>query len=230
MTTERIPSEMTVLLDPSELRSSLKRDARDSLTAAPRTLSPKYFYDDRGSQLFEEITRLPEYYPTRAERALLHRYAGEMAELAGAESLVELGSGSSEKTRALLDAMDAAGRLISYVPVDVSAGALRGAASGLQSSRPELPVHAVAPTDPLGLRHRPLPSARDFGISHVRIPCGTTAAGSHKLFGRRRGGFGLWDGSHLPTSTEPSGNGVARGAASNRPTLTRRTPSQSSAD
>lgn len=143
MTTDDISSDLTVLLGPSDLRSGLERDARDGLTAAPRRLPPKYFYDDRGSELFEEITRLPEYYPTRAERALLHRHATEMADRAGAESLVELGSGSSEKTGLLLDAMAAAGTLVSYVPVDVSAGALRGAAVDLLSSRRELPVHAV---------------------------------------------------------------------------------------
>ena len=94
-------------------------DVRAGLTASPKTLPPKYFYDARGSELFDEITRLPEYYPTRAERAILAAHAGEIAALTRAQSLVEIGSGTSEKTRLLLQALRDAGTLSSFVPFDV---------------------------------------------------------------------------------------------------------------
>ncbi len=92
----------------------------------PKTLPPKWFYDERGSELFEKITLLPEYYPTRAERSILAAAAPAIAAATGASALVELGSGSSEKTRLLLDALREAGTLRSYVPVDVSESALIG--------------------------------------------------------------------------------------------------------
>uniref|UniRef100_UPI002811B0BE L-histidine N(alpha)-methyltransferase n=1 Tax=Streptomyces alfalfae TaxID=1642299 RepID=UPI002811B0BE len=103
-------------------------------------LPPKWFYDARGSVLFEEITALPEYYPTRAEREILVARAAEIAQITGARTLVELGSGSSEKTRHLIDAMET---LHTYVPVDVSESALTGAANTLLAQRPSLAVHAL---------------------------------------------------------------------------------------
>ncbi|MBO0828534.1 MAG: L-histidine N(alpha)-methyltransferase [Streptosporangiales bacterium] len=109
----------------------------------PKALPPKYFYDARGSELFEQITRLPEYYPTRTERAILGAYADEIAKLSGADTLVELGSGSSEKTRLLLDAMGSTGSLRRYVPVDVSESALAGAVRGLRPDYPDLAMHVV---------------------------------------------------------------------------------------
>ncbi len=142
-TSARPVTELTVLLAPDELRQGLEHDARSGLSASPKSLPPKYFYDDTGSLLFEEITRLPEYYPTRTEHALLTSVAGEIARVADAEVLVELGSGSSEKTRLLLDAMTEAGALAAYVPVDVSAGALRAAVPQLRQFYPDLPVHGV---------------------------------------------------------------------------------------
>ena len=87
------------------LADALRADARAGLTATPKTLPPKWFYDERGSELFEKITLLPEYYPTRAERSILAAAAPEIAAGTGASALVELGSGSSEKTRLLLDAL-----------------------------------------------------------------------------------------------------------------------------
>ena len=113
-----------VHLTPEELREALVRDVRDGLGATPKELPPKYFYDERGSRLFEEITRLPEYYPTRTERSILVERADEIAAVSGADTLVELGSGSSEKTRLLLDGLQAAGHLRRYVPVDVSPSAV----------------------------------------------------------------------------------------------------------
>ena len=119
-----------MLLDTDDRLSGMRHDVVRGLTDDPKWLPPKYFYDDRGSELFEEITRLPEYYPTNAERSLLHTYSPEIAAAADAECLLELGSGSSEKTRWLIDAMAERG-LSSYVPVDVSSGALRSATENL---------------------------------------------------------------------------------------------------
>src|SRR6185312_10706440 len=94
-----------VHLGADELTAALRTEARAGLTAEPKQLSPKWFYDERGSQLFDAITRVPEYYPTRRERAILEARAAEIAQHADATTLVELGSGTSEKTRLLLDAL-----------------------------------------------------------------------------------------------------------------------------
>ncbi len=98
-----------VHLDPTSLATQLADDVRAGLGASPKRLAPKYLYDARGSELFDEITRQPEYYPTDAERALLAAHADEVADASGARTLVELGSGTSEKTRLLLDALTRAG-------------------------------------------------------------------------------------------------------------------------
>ncbi|SDS19930.1 L-histidine Nalpha-methyltransferase [Nocardioides scoriae] len=131
-----------VLLDPEALAGQLAVDVRAGLLARPRTLPPKYFYDAHGSRLFDEITRLPEYYPTRAERAVLEEHADDVAAATGAQSLVELGSGTSEKTRLLLDALDRAGTLRRFVPFDVDPAILREAAAAVSA---ELPGVDVAP-------------------------------------------------------------------------------------
>ena len=109
----------------------LAAEVRSGLTASPKVLSPVWFYDERGSELFDEITRLDEYYPTRAERAILQAHAGEIARRSGATTLVELGSGTSDKTRLLLDAMADAGTLERFVPFDVSEETLRTAAASI---------------------------------------------------------------------------------------------------
>ena len=119
------------MLDPGWAASSLVNDVRRGLATQPRTLPPKWLYDDRGSDLFDQITRLPEYYPTEAERALLVAHADEIVQLSGADTVVELGSGTSDKTRTLLDAFTAHGPLTRFVPVDVSEGTLRTAAAEL---------------------------------------------------------------------------------------------------
>jgi L-histidine N-alpha-methyltransferase len=134
---------MMRLLPDGFLASSLRADARAGLTATPKSLPPKWFYDAQGSALFEKITELPEYYPTRAERSILRSVAGEIASLSAASTLVELGSGSSVKTRLLLSALASAGTLQSYVMIDVSESALVGAADALVSEYPGLMVHAV---------------------------------------------------------------------------------------
>jgi L-histidine N-alpha-methyltransferase len=118
-------------------------DVLDGLTRPFKELPPKHFYDARGSELFDQITGLPEYYPTRAERSILERQAAEMVGTNGAEELVELGSGSAEKARILLDAMSQAGTLRNYVPVDVSEQALRDAAEQLVKAYPGLRVNAL---------------------------------------------------------------------------------------
>jgi L-histidine N-alpha-methyltransferase len=125
------------------MADSLRADARAGLTSAPKVLPPKWFYDERGSELFDKITLLDEYYPTRSERAILRAVAPEIAAVSGARTLVELGSGSADKTRLLLDALRAAGTLRSYVQVDVSEAALVAASTGLLASYPGLELHAV---------------------------------------------------------------------------------------
>ena len=132
-----------VFLTAAQLRAALEGDVRRGLTARPKAIPPLWFYDEAGSRLFEEITRLPEYYPTRAERRLLTEHAGEIARLAGSDTLVELGAGSCDKTRLILDAMRSSGSLARYVPFDVSDGFLREAAAGLIAEYPGLSVHAV---------------------------------------------------------------------------------------
>jgi len=122
---------------------SLREDVLAGLTATRKWLPPKWFYDKVGSELFEEITRLPEYYPTRTERAILAQNAEEIVRLSGTRTLIELGSGSSEKTRLLLDAMTAAADGAGYVALDVSEDALRLACAALVAQYPGLRVHAV---------------------------------------------------------------------------------------
>ncbi|MPZ87502.1 MAG: L-histidine N(alpha)-methyltransferase [Nitriliruptorales bacterium] len=130
-------------LTSDDFARTLAADVRRGLTRRAKTLPPKYFYDTRGSELFERITRLPEYYPTRAERAILTAHADDIAKLSGADTLVELGSGSSEKTRLLLDSMRATGTLRRYVPVDVSDGALLGALKALRDDYPDVEMRGV---------------------------------------------------------------------------------------
>ncbi|MET8076277.1 L-histidine N(alpha)-methyltransferase [Streptomyces sp. NPDC005303] len=134
------PFLLTRTLPEDATEAALRADVLKGLTHTPKTLPPKWFYDAHGSELFEQITELPEYYPTRAEREILVARSGEIAAATGARTLVELGSGSSEKTRYLLDALTA---LHTYVPVDVSESALTQAGHALIAQRPELSVHAL---------------------------------------------------------------------------------------
>ena len=129
-------------MTPDELAAQLAADVRSGLTAEPKVLLPKYFYDAHGSELFDEITRLPEYYPTRAERAVLEAEADAIAAATGARTLVELGSGTSEKTRLLLDALVRAGTLERFVPFDVDPAVLGEASRAIAA---ELPGVAVEP-------------------------------------------------------------------------------------
>ena len=134
---------MDVHLSAADLRGALENDVRTGLSAEHKWLPPVWFYDDRGSLLFDEITRLPEYYLTRAERKLLEDHSPEIATAAQADTLVELGAGTCDKSRVLLDAMEATGALRRYVPLDVSDGTLWAAVTALADEYPGLLVHAV---------------------------------------------------------------------------------------
>ncbi|MFD5335682.1 L-histidine N(alpha)-methyltransferase [Streptomyces hawaiiensis] len=134
------PFHLTRTLPEDATDAALRADVHRGLSGRPRTLPPKWFYDAHGSDLFEKITELPEYYPTRAEREILLARSGDIAAATRARTLVELGSGSSEKTRHLIDALT---ELHTYVPVDVSESALSQAGQALAAERPGLDVHAL---------------------------------------------------------------------------------------
>lgn len=123
--------------------AGMARDARQGLARAPRSIPPKYFYDDEGSRLFDAICDLPEYYLTRAERALLVRHADAIVEHAGATTLVEIGSGMARKTGLLLRAMCERSSSPSYVPFDIAPEAITASALDLMSGNPELSVRGV---------------------------------------------------------------------------------------
>ena len=122
---------------------ALRRDVAHGLTQTPKSLPPKWFYDSAGSELFDQITRLPEYYPTRAEAQILGMHADEIAAAAGADTLVELGSGTSEKTRMLLDALRNRGSLSRFVPFDVDATVLTASAAAIEREYPGVEIAAV---------------------------------------------------------------------------------------
>ncbi|HMI43181.1 MAG TPA: L-histidine N(alpha)-methyltransferase, partial [Gemmatimonadaceae bacterium] len=116
---------------------------REGLTKTPKQLSPKYFYDERGSELFEEITQLPEYYLTRAERSLLDQKIAEIVAAVRPCSLVELGAGSANKTRLIIDEMRSSGCAECYVPIDVSKDFLEATAAQLQTDYPDIQITPV---------------------------------------------------------------------------------------
>ncbi|MFW6201884.1 MAG: L-histidine N(alpha)-methyltransferase [Gemmatimonadota bacterium] len=124
-------------------RARMRVEVRAGLARTPRTIPSKYFYDERGSRLFERITELPEYYLTRTERALLERHADELVERMGPRTLVELGAGSAAKSRILLDAMSAADLADLYIPIDVSGEFLEATAARLREEYPGLEVRPV---------------------------------------------------------------------------------------
>ena len=122
---------------------ALRRDVYEGLTQTPKSLPPKWFYDSVGSDLFDQITRLPEYYPTRAEAEILRARAAEIAEASGADTLVELGSGTSEKTRLLLSALRDTGSLRRFIPFDVDAEMLHAASASILEEYPGIEIDAV---------------------------------------------------------------------------------------
>jgi len=154
-------------------REAILAEIRDGLGRAQKELPPKFFYDERGSELFEEITRLPEYYLTRAEAALLGRCIPAWIGALRPATLVELGAGSAEKTRAILDAMLAAGSARTYVPVDVSADFLEDTAARVRAAYPELTV---------------APVAADF-TAEFPLPAGLPAPTLHAFLGSTVGNF-----------------------------------------
>ncbi len=130
---------LDVHLGPDDLAAALRADVSAGMAACPRWLPPKWFYDERGGQLFDDITRLPEYYPSRAETEILTARAAEVAAVTGATHLVELGSGTSTKTRLLLDALP----VHRFTPFDVDEAMLRAAAPTVEAAYPDLEVQAV---------------------------------------------------------------------------------------
>jgi L-histidine Nalpha-methyltransferase len=122
---------------------ALRRDVYEGLMSIPKTLPPKWFYDSVGSELFDQITRLPEYYPTRTEAQILRECSAEIAAASGADTLVELGSGTSEKTRQLLSALRNAGTLRRFIPFDVDAGILQAASAKILDEYPGIEIEAV---------------------------------------------------------------------------------------
>lgn len=151
----------------SEQATSEGDDVIHGLSATPKVLPPKYFYDDRGSLLFEQITELPEYYLTRTETQILTDSADAIADLTGPCELVELGSGSSTKTRYLLSAMERAGHPLSYVPVDVSGGMLEATAQQLLSEYDHLTIHGLVGTYGPALNHLPETSASTRMVAFI---------------------------------------------------------------
>jgi len=152
-----LATDPDIRIDIHETHESLVDDVRDGLLRSLKELPPKYFYDERGSVLFDRITTLPEYYPTRCEREILNRHAPEIVDTSGAEELVELGSGMASKTRALLYAMAGNGSLRRYVPFDVDGSVVEACAIELVELYPGLRVHGVV---------------GDFGRDLERIPDG----------------------------------------------------------
>ena len=146
-----------VWMGPDDLDDALRADVLSGLTASPKTLPPKWFYDDRGCELFDAITRLPEYYPTEAERMILVAEAAAIVKASGADTVVELGSGTSDKTRVLLDAFNDAGTLQRFVPFEISETTLRAATEALATRYPGVELHAVV---------------GDFERHLVRLPSG----------------------------------------------------------
>ncbi|GAA0559315.1 L-histidine N(alpha)-methyltransferase [Paractinoplanes ferrugineus] len=151
---------LEVHLDADDLARTLRADVLTGLTADPKWLPPKWFYDARGSELFERITELPEYYPTRSERQILTDRADSIARHTRARTLLELGSGYSTKTRLLLDALTTAGTLETYVPMDVSPTALQAATARISVDYPALRVHNVVGDLTRHLKHLPGGGAR----------------------------------------------------------------------
>jgi L-histidine N-alpha-methyltransferase len=132
-----------VLLTADDLAAALRADVREGLSASPRELPPKWFYDDRGCDLFDQITRLPEYYPTETERGILRAEADAIVAAAHADTLVELGSGTSDKTRTLLDAFERAGTLRRFIPFEVNEATVRAASEQIVAAYPGIAIHAV---------------------------------------------------------------------------------------
>ncbi|MFM7408903.1 MAG: L-histidine N(alpha)-methyltransferase [Cuspidothrix sp.] len=154
MIAETLNTQIVTVLDHhyQELATDGK-DVIQGLTKKHKTLSPKYFYDDHGSLLFEEICELPEYYPTRTEAWILNQYADQIATITNCCELIELGSGSSTKTQALLDAYQKTAESCRYFPIDVSGGILKTSVLQLQEKYPNIAIHGLLGTYEQALVH-----------------------------------------------------------------------------
>jgi L-histidine N-alpha-methyltransferase len=167
-------------LGPSDERS-LADDVLDGLTKPFKELPPKHFYDARGAELFDRICELPEYYPARAERAILEERSAEIAALTGAGELVELGSGTAAKTRLLLSALYDGGTLRRYVPIDVTERMVRDCAEALVTEYPGLAVHGIVGDFERHLSHVPAPEAPRI-IAFLGGTIGNFTPGSRRRF------------------------------------------------
>jgi len=174
-------SSVTVDCRLGEAMSTLADDVLDGLTRPFKEIPPKYFYDAYGSLLFERICELPEYYPTRTERAILERAADTIVAEAGAVELVELGSGYATKTRVLLDAMARAGTLRRYLPVDVSESTVRTVAADLVEEYPGLEVRGLIGDFEHDLAHLPAPSGPRL-VAFLGGTIGNFPPGSRRRF------------------------------------------------
>lgn len=142
-TSELSDLQITVHLEPEDRRAALRSDVLIGLGGPLKRLPPKWLYDERGSELFDRITTLAEYYPTRAERQILESESDRIGSTCGADTLVELGSGTSQKTRLLLDALRRAGTLQRFAPFDVAEETLRAAATGIRDAYPGVGIEGV---------------------------------------------------------------------------------------
>ncbi|MEO1350311.1 MAG: L-histidine N(alpha)-methyltransferase [Cyanobacteria bacterium J06635_15] len=147
--------QLVNLLDNNATLLNEGQDVFEGLTRTPKALPPKYFYDQRGSELFEKICDLPEYYLTRTETAIFQHYASEIARLTGPCELAELGSGSATKTRILLDAYQTQGLPLRYIPIDVSGTMLEASSQSLLEDYSGLKIHGLVSTYELALKHLP---------------------------------------------------------------------------
>jgi L-histidine Nalpha-methyltransferase len=168
-------------LGPSDERS-LADDVLDGLTRPFKEIPPKHFYDARGGELFDRITELAEYYPTRAERAILETRGAEAVAELGAAEVVELGSGTATKTRILLRALYEAGTLRRYVPIDVTEGLVRSTAEELVEELPGLTVHGIVGDFERHLRHVPPPLDGPRVVAFLGGTIGNFPPGSRRRF------------------------------------------------
>lgn len=167
-------------LPPGWAEGAMRDDITRAFTRSPKILPPMWLYDDRGSELFDQITRLVEYYPTEAERSILAARSSEIARRTGATTVVELGSGTSDKTRTLLDAFWATGQLQRFVPLDVSEATLVDAAQMLAGRYQGLQVQAVVGDFTRHLRH--LPAGPDRMVAFLGGTIGNFYAEERRAF------------------------------------------------
>jgi len=177
-----VPERVTIDLRlPPGGERTLRDDVLDGLTRPFKEIPPKHFYDARGSELFEQICELPEYYPTRTERAILEASSAAIAERTGAAEVIELGAGYATKTRILLDALSDAGSLRRFIPVDVSEATVRECARQLVAEYPDLEVHGLVGDFERHLGHLPEPAGPRM-VAFLGGTIGNFPPGSRRRF------------------------------------------------